>query len=368
MLIELIHPRIIQMDNNALLVYPTEQITYDFAYLKALISPGGERDAILISFIEQHFREESFKYEISLMLKYPYFANKILDDYESTNIEKRIKLLNKILFTGGGKIVLVDGARGGGKTGFGTWLFDEIHNRMPELKFYFVTKSEAKIPLPKWIKIVDNIDEVPNNSVALVDEGAIQLNARRAWTDENQDASDKLVVLRHKGITLIILVQNVKMVDINVRRLADVRVLKFGISFGVEENADETMDLKLIRARLRPKSKMEVYIEISSERIYMNFYHGLPEWWDDTKISKSLRNLKKLDRGKQRRDKYNQKKNLIQFESEQKQKTEIAILEKKKEIALAKIEKRKEFGMPIKKIKISELPQTNNSDIGAWKG
>ena len=48
---------------------------------------------------------------------------------------------------------------------------------------------------------------------------------------ENVEATEKLVQLRQRGITMLILVQNAKMVDTNVRRLASIRALKFGIDF-----------------------------------------------------------------------------------------------------------------------------------------
>src|SRR3990167_2210404 len=47
-----------------------------------------ERDCDVVTYIEQHFREESHRYELGLMLKYPYFANKILDDFSMENEEK----------------------------------------------------------------------------------------------------------------------------------------------------------------------------------------------------------------------------------------------------------------------------------------
>lgn len=347
-----------------ILTYPDEIIIYDYAYLRYLLEE--ERDAIMITYIEQHFKEESYKSQIWLMLQYPFFANKILDDYEMENLEKQKKLFNKLVYSGGGKIVLIDGSRGGGKTGTGTWILDEIHKRISELKFYFITKSQAKIPLPNWIIVVNNVDEVPNDSIALIDEGAIQLSSRRSWTDESQETSDKLVALRHKGITMIILVQNILMVDVNVRRLADVRILKYGIPFGVERRKTGEMiskDLELIRTRLKPKNYTEAYIEIPSDRVFLKFNHPLPEWWDDNTISKSLKDFIS-DRGKERREKFRLKRDNVEFEHKLKEELEIKKLEKRKEIEIAKIEKKKELGMFVQKEK--KKKNTTTINIEEW--
>ncbi len=280
------------MINDATLTYPDEHLTFDCAYMRYLIEQ--ERDAIVVSYIEQNFKEESFAYELNLMLKFPFFANKVLDDYELANDRKIQLFMRKLMYSdgGGGRICLIDGAKGGGKTGIGCFILDEYHKNFPKLRYYFVTKSENKPPFPEWIHIVQDIESVPNNSIALIDEGGIQLSSRRSMTKYNQDASDRLIILRHKGITLIILVQNVLMVDINVRRLADVRVLKYGVPFGVErKRAGEPInkDLELLRTRLKPRNNREAYIEIVADKVFLKFTHDLPLWWDDEKISKSYK-------------------------------------------------------------------------------
>lgn len=272
--------------------YPDDHIFYDWAYLQYLLRQ--ERDAELLTYVEQHFNDESLGYEVSLMFKYPFFAVKILDDYEMTNDEKQEKLFNKLVYDdqGGGRICLIDGAKGGGKTGVLCWILDEYHKRRPDLKYYFVTKATIRPPLPSWINVVDSIDQVPNNCIAGIDEGGIQLSSRGAMTRENKDASTQLIVLRHKGISMIILVQNVLMVDINVRRLADIRLLKYGIPFGTERKrpGEQTnKDLELIRQRLKPRNNKEAYVEIMSDKIFVNFSHPLPKWWNDDEISKSYK-------------------------------------------------------------------------------
>lgn len=248
-----------------------------------------ERDCFMITYIEQKFSEESWSYQKYLMLEHPYFANKILDDFELNDEEKKDIFFKNLVYHdgGGGRIVLVDGSKGGGKTAFGCWVLDEYKKLKPYTKFFFITRAINRPKLPDWIKVIDSVEGLENDCVAVVDEGAIQLSSRRHSTRENKEASDRLVVLRHRGITLIILVQNIKMVDTNVRRLADLRVLKYGIPFGSEDKQDE--DLELIRTRLKPRNEKETYVEILSKKKHLKFTNGLPEWFDIEKTSKSFK-------------------------------------------------------------------------------
>lgn len=263
---------------------------HDLEYLRYLLRY--ERDTLLVTYLEQKFQEPSWNYQLKLMIESPYFANKILDDYEISNEEKQQVYLKNLMYgdSKGGKIVLVDGAKGGGKTGFGAWTLDECYKMKPNLKYYYVSSASNRPKLPEWITIVRSDGELPNDCVALIDEGAIQLSSRRAMTKENTDASDRLVVLRHKGITLIILVQDIKMIDTNVRRLADIRILKFGIPFGAEKGHHDE-EIQMIRTRLQPMNNREAYMEIPSRKIFFTFSHSLPNWWDDEKVSKSFRDV-----------------------------------------------------------------------------
>lgn len=253
----------------------------------------------IMPYIEQNFKECSWNYQYNFMQQHLFFTKKIVTNFALSNEEKIEILINNLTQSDNkeGKIVLVDGAMGGGKTGFGCWLMDEYHKKKDYLNYFFVTKSDKKPELPPWFKIIGDLTDTIPNSMALIDEGAINLNARRAMTKENVEASQLLVKLRQKGITMIFLVQNIKMIDPNVRRLASMRVLKWGIDFGAEDNQDE--EINLIRKRLKPRDKSEAYIEIPSSLTCINISHGLPDWWDDEKVSKYMKEWKQFKKVKE---------------------------------------------------------------------
>jgi hypothetical protein len=266
----------------------------------------------IIPYIEKKFAPCSYGYQHFLMKKNLYFCKKIIGDDELTNDRKKYILMENLLKNRRpGKICLVHGEMGGGKTGIGCFILDMFYKNRFDLlkrktrkylKFFFVTKSETKPQLPSWIKIVDSTNKLRNNSFALIDEGAIQLNARRAMSRENIDASMELVKLRQKGITLIILVQHEKMVDPNVRRLATVHIYKKGSDFTHTEGSNEQVDL--IRNRLKARRINEAYVEVRSSGLFMNLEHELPDWWDDERVSKYMKNWKKKPEIKQEVEKH----------------------------------------------------------------
>jgi hypothetical protein len=254
------------------------------------------------------------------MLNYPFFGNKILDDYEMTNEEKQQIFLKNMTESENneGRIILIDGAMGGGKTGFACWGVDEYHKIKPYLKYFFITKSAHLPELPQWIRIIKSIEEIENDSIVIIDEGAIQLGSRSSFSRENLQASELLVQLRQRGITMLIIVQNILMVDINVRRLATIRILKYGVQFGIDkkrEHQKENKNLELIRNRLKPKNKSRAYIEIASERVYLNFSHPLPAWWNKETTSKYM---KKCDLKEERRKEIEERKRDIEEEEKKK--------------------------------------------------
>jgi len=306
------------MSDELIVAYPSEDVFFDFPYLQYLLLE--ERDASMVTYIEQHFKEESWNYQKWLMLNYPFFANKILTDYEMENEEKQQVFLRNMVESGSneGRIILIDGSMGGGKTGFACWGVEEYHKLKPYLKYFFITKSTHPPELPSWIRIINSIEEIENDSIVIIDEGAIQLGSRSSFSRENLQASELLVQLRQRGITMFVIVQNILMVDINVRRLATIRILKYGVQFGVDkrrEHQRENKNLELIRNRLKPKNKGEAYMEITSEQVYLKFLHPLPEWWNKETTSKYM---KKWDRKEDRRKEIEERKRAIEEEDKKK--------------------------------------------------
>ncbi|HLG24963.1 MAG TPA: zonular occludens toxin domain-containing protein [Candidatus Nanoarchaeia archaeon] len=193
------------------------------------------------------------------------------------------KLLNTSL------IILIVGKRGSGKTAFGMKLI-ELFMKKSKRKCYCLGFEEAKLP---WsIKKSENIESVPNNSIALIDEGAILFSSRDSMKSPNKELSKFMAIARHKNLTLIIITQNSALVDVNVLRLADT------LMFKEPSLLQSTFERKAIKEMYEKASKMfknkddkEKYTYVWDDEFEGLLSFSLPEFWNE-KISKSFKNLK----------------------------------------------------------------------------
>ena len=150
----------------------------------------------------------------------------------------------------------------------------------------------AKTRLPKWIKKVESIEKAPDNSVVLIDEGAIGYFSRDSMKKANKNLSKLMTIARHKNLTLLIITQNSAMIDINVIRLADTLLFK---------------EPSLLQSRFERKAIKDMFEKISpffegKEDAKKNFYvwdddfegllsYDLPPFWSE-EISKSFKGQK----------------------------------------------------------------------------
>src|SRR3989344_3940840 len=93
-----------------------------------------------------------------------YTPFEIIETKKGSYEKYQSKLLNSSL------ILLIIGKRGSGKTAFGMKLM-ELFNKKSKRKCYILGFEKAK--LPWFLKKIDDIEKIPNNSIALLDEGAV---------------------------------------------------------------------------------------------------------------------------------------------------------------------------------------------------
>lgn len=306
-----------------------QRLIEDVAYLRDWFQEN--EICFIIPYIEENFYEASWNHQYNYMLKHLFFTKKIIENDLMNNAEKQLKLLNMMAY-GKSKIVTIIGARDSGKTATSGWIMQELHERNLHKKIYWVKKGATRPKgFPKYINVVDDIDDVPNDSFAVIDETAIKYKAREHWSDINKDFISRLVILRHKGISVVLLTQHIKLIDIGIRRLSDIMIYKFGAKIMRDDEKIDS-DIVLARERLKPKEKEECLIEAGNQ--LFKFSHGLPEWWNDY-ISKAYADfnpeletkLSKAERLRLARDREDRE------------------FQKEKELELAKIEKMAEFGM-----------------------
>ena len=122
-------------------------------------------------------------------------------------------------------IALIFGKRGSGKSALGFKLLENIHNKSKRKCFVLGVKQDV---MPKWISPIENIEKVPDNSVVLVDEGALAFNSRESMNLNNKGIGKLMAVARHKDLTILFITQNTGMIDKNVLKLTDTLFIKQG--------------------------------------------------------------------------------------------------------------------------------------------
>lgn len=184
-------------------------------------------------------------------------------------------------------IMLVLGKRGSGKTALGMKMLENF-NKKSKRKCYALGFEDTK--LPRWIKRVEDVEQLSNNSIALLDEGARAFFSRESMKDSNKALSKIMTIARHKNISLVIITQNSGMIDLNVLRLADTLLLK---------------EPSLLQSKFERKAMKDIYDKISPEfekhkfrkdKVYVwdddfegLLSFGLPDFWNNN-ISTSFRN------------------------------------------------------------------------------
>jgi hypothetical protein len=122
-----------------------------------------------------------------------------------------------------GKVGIILGARGTGKSALGMRLLENVKARTGE-NCYVIGFNEKK--LPRWIQAISSLSEVENNSFLLADESGINFSSRESMSSANKLLSELLLISRHKNISILFITQNSANIEINTLRQADYLLLK----------------------------------------------------------------------------------------------------------------------------------------------
>ena len=121
-------------------------------------------------------------------------------------------------------IGIIIGARGSGKSGIALCLAESLRDSREK----FFAMGFSRKDLPKWINVVDKVDELENDSFVVIDEGGILFNSRDSMSSSNKMLSELLFIARHKNLTILFVSQNSSNLEINTLRQADFIILKKG--------------------------------------------------------------------------------------------------------------------------------------------
>ena len=209
----------------------------------------------------------------------------IIDDFDTRLSKKLDTLINYFTF-GKSKILYVVGARDSGKTCFSFWLAEQLYNKNHRMRIAYVGVKIKQGVLPEWCANYDDINKVPDGSFALVDEMALQYNARHYQSEENIQLGQLLAIARHKNLSIILITQDPNMGEINAWRLKDMIVYKRSNTYELPDRdnrkASELFKFwRYIKSWLKPTKQEQALFEYQAMNKVMLFTYKLPTFWSE---------------------------------------------------------------------------------------
>lgn len=209
------------------------------------------------------------------------FANFIRDNYSSTPFERRQKVLEVITREGTATIVI--GVRGAGKTAAVISVAEDLLHMGHTVYWYGFHAGLAKA----YPKIVQSFDWMSfREGTIIMDEGAMLANAREAMTKEAVSRVRRFATVRHKGQSLIFIVQSISEIDLSILRNATLIWFKstpFDDIFkrGKEHNLGISGFFKYIIPQNSQKEKHKNAVYNRETKELFTFETGLPTKWTD---------------------------------------------------------------------------------------
>jgi len=121
-------------------------------------------------------------------------------------------------------IVIILGGRGKGKSALGYRLLE--HLRWVASVYVVGLPESARKLLPDYIGMAASLEDVPPNSIVLVDEGYLTYHARRSMAATSVEMSQILNLSRQRNQTLIFVTQEASQIDRNIVSSANVVIFK----------------------------------------------------------------------------------------------------------------------------------------------
>jgi hypothetical protein len=143
-------------------------------------------------------------------------------------------------------IVLVLGKRGSGKSALAYGLLEFFGYRLTP---YVVGLPEtARKLLPEWIGFEQCLEDVPTNSIAVVDEAYLPYHSRESLSEASRNMSRILNLSRQKGLTIIFVSQEARQIDKNIASSANVVIFK---DLGMLQLEFDRRELKMVATQAK---------------------------------------------------------------------------------------------------------------------
>jgi len=196
--------------------------------------------------------------------------------------------MSKIIFHP--SVILIIGRRRYGKSALGYYIEEKFHKEQPELKIFVVSLPKEKHHLlPDWIIPVDTVEELPDNCVALIDEGALRYHAYK-WGQKETIVMDRMISISgQKGQTFIFITHTMRKFAITL--LLDIDILLCKKPSLLHSKLERSEVRKLIDEVSRafnklPRDEVKKNTYVISDDFKGFIRNKLPDFWSED-LSKS---------------------------------------------------------------------------------
>ena len=228
----------------------------------------------LFEWVQDKFDQHSYIEAKNYFYDNPYIGYLILKQQEINNDKKEELIVNELLKPG--KIHIVVGSKGSGKTCLSYYLTSKAAEKGKEVWFF-----GPPVDVPYFIKGTTlNFSKIPNDALTIIDEASVQFfNATSR--SEKIDVIRLLPVIRHSNQSFIVITQNTAIMDINFLRMADSIIFKSpSILQSISEGKYERIRISETLSSIAPK-KISNYLFYNDKYLLLPSY-PLPLWWKES--------------------------------------------------------------------------------------
>jgi len=204
---------------------------------------------------------------------------------ELKKLEGNKKDFEKIIHSRG-KIGIILGGRGTGKSALGMKIIENVHAKNGS-RVYTMGFDDKR--MPDWITSTKDISNIANDSFILIDESGINFSSRNSMNNLNKLLTELLLIARHKNISILFITQNSANIEINIIRQADYLLLKPHSLLQLD------FERKIIKDIYeQAEEHFKELKEQGTTYVFSSDYKGLiknelPSFWSD-RLSKSFSN------------------------------------------------------------------------------
>lgn len=174
-----------------------------------------------------------------------------------------------LLYEENGRLDLIVGGTGSGKTATSFKIAEELYDRGEEIWWYGVPTE-----LPEFFHYTLDWDAIPAGVTVIVDEASVQFLNRQSGGSRQISYIRMLPIQRHQDKNFIVVTQSTNISDVNFYKLADSVIFKeYSMFQDDEERIDLPDQLKIFMPTRRPET-----LYLDSDNLYI-FEHGLADCW-----------------------------------------------------------------------------------------